>query len=319
METHRNQNQIRENRGSEGRIIDLHMHSRYSNDGEFSPRELVEKCAAQGIGIMSVADHNCAKANREALSAAEELGMRYIPGIEIDCTYEGTDFHVLGYGIDFESQDFEQIEKNVASQSARASREMLAATRALGFEITETELESVSENGYWKNTWTGEMFAEVLLAKPEYLDHPILRPYRPGGDRSDNPFVNFYWDYYSQGKPCFSSIQYPSMEEIIRLIHHNHGAAVLAHPGVNLKGREALLEGILSLGIDGLEAYSSYHTPEQAAYFAKRARERGLALTCGSDYHGKTKPSISLGQHGCPLSYGELEEQLLALFRLSSL
>lgn len=65
-----------------------------------------------------------------------------------------------------------------------------------------------------------------------------------------------------------------------------------------LEGKDFLLEGILNLGIDGIEAFSSYHSPEQAEYYFRTAKERKLFATCGSDYHGKTKPSIGLGQHG---------------------
>ena len=43
-------------------MIDLHMHSRYSDDGEFTPTELIEQCTQKGVRIMSVTDHNCAKA-----------------------------------------------------------------------------------------------------------------------------------------------------------------------------------------------------------------------------------------------------------------
>lgn len=292
-------------------VIDLHMHSRYSDDGEYTPSELVEQCAAAGVRIMSVTDHNCAKANEEAQRAAEEKGIRYIPGIEIDCTYENVNFHVLGYGIDYQSRDFEEIEKNVADQSAKASLERLEKTRALGFtRIAEKDLLALSENNYWQKSWTGEMFAEVLLAMPEYAGHPLLQPYRPRGERSDNPFVNFYWDYYSQGKPCYAKTDYPAMEEIIDTIHRNHGAAVLAHPGVNLKGKEDMLEDIFKLGIDGIEAFSSYHSPEQAERFYRAAKEHHVFATCGSDYHGKTKPSIAIGQHGCTGAEGEVEKML---------
>ena len=289
-------------------MIDLHMHSRYSDDGEFAPTELVEQCARAGVRMMSVTDHNCAKANEEAQRAAKEKGIRYISGIEIDCTYENVNFHVLGYGIDFWSGDFEAIEKNVADQSAQASLERLERTQVLGFSrITENDMLAMEEGNYWQRNWTGEMFAEVLLAMPEYADHPLLEPYRLGGGRSDNPYVNFYWDYYSQGKPCYAKTDYPAMEEIIDTIHRNHGAAVLAHPGVNLKGKEVMLEDILRLGLDGIEAFSSYHSPEQAQAFYKAAREHKVFVTCGSDYHGKTKPSIALGQHGCTV-LEEVEE-----------
>ena len=295
-------------------MIDLHMHSRYSDDGEFTTSELVEQCAKKEVRMMSVTDHNCVKANEEAAKAAKERGISYIPGVEIDCTYKDTNFHVLGYGIDFRSRDFEEIEKNIGDQSFQASLDRLAETQALGFRrVTEKDLRGISKNNptqrtalNWQGNWSGEMFAEVLLAMPEYANHPLLKPYRPGGERSDNPYVNFYWDYYSQGKPCYAKIDYPAMEEIVDMIHQNHGVAVLAHPGVNLKGKEILLADILNLGIDGIEAFSSYHNLEQTEYYHQAAQEKKIFVTCGSDYHGKTKPSIGIGQHNCPISYTEI-------------
>ena len=252
-------------------MIDLHMHSRYSEDGEFTPLELVEQCAKAGVHMMSVTDHNCVKANEEAQEAAKERGILYIPGIEIDCTYENVNFHVLGYGIDFRSSDFAAMEKHIDDQNFHASLERLAETQALGFyHITENDMWTLSKNNYWRESWSGELFAEVLLAMPEYADHPLLKPYRPGGERSDNPYVNFYWDYYSQGKPCYAKIDYPAMEETIDIIHRNHGAAVLAR-------------------------------------FYEAAQKNHLLVTCGSDYHGKTKPSVAIGQHNCPISYPEMK------------
>lgn len=38
--------------------IDLHMHSLYSDDGEFTPGQLVEMCHEAGVKIMAIADHN---------------------------------------------------------------------------------------------------------------------------------------------------------------------------------------------------------------------------------------------------------------------
>lgn len=279
-------------------MIDLHMHSRYSDDGEFAPAELAQQCRQKGVAVMSITDHNCARANLEGRAAAKACGIRYIDGIEIDCVYKGLNFHVLGYGIDPESPDFAKIEQDVEQQCCSASLERLKKTRALGFCIAQEELQERLKDAYWKHSWTGDLFAEVLLQKPEYAGHPLLQPYRPGGARSDNPYVNFYWDYYAQGKPCYAAMEYPPMEEILRVIHQNGGRAVLAHPGVNLKGHKELLGEILALGFDGVEAFSSYHTPKQAAKFYRSAKERGLFATCGSDYHGKTKPAISLGGYG---------------------
>lgn len=281
-------------------MIDLHMHSAYSEDGEFSPVNLVDQCAEKGIRIMSVTDHNCSKANAEAQTAAEKYGIVYIPGIEIDCIYKDVNFHILGYGIDCGNNDFVRIEQNIKKQSMQASLDRLNETQVLGFHVTENDMWTLSKKTYWKETWTGDMFAEVLLKKQEYADHPLLRPYREGGERSDNPYVNFFWDYYSQGKPCYAEIKYPLMKDVIHIIHRNKGIAVLAHPGVNLKGRKYMLDEMPGLGIDGIEAFSSYHSFSQSEYFYGEACKKKLLVTCGSDYHGKTKPSIELGMHGAP-------------------
>ncbi len=296
-------------------MIDLHMHSLYSDDGEFSPESLVDQCAAAGVSLMSICDHNCARANQAAQTEARARGIHFIPGIEVDCVYGGYNFHVIGYGIDFLSADFERIEENIRRQGQAASVQMLEKTRALGFEVTEDELQALARDSYWPENWTGEMFAEVLLEKPEYQSHPLLAPYRPGGARSDNPLVNFYWDFYAQGKPCYVNTSFPPMEDVISIIHENQGLAVLAHPGNNLKGKEHLLDGILALGIDGIEAFSSYHTPEQAKHYHEAAKEHQRFVTCGSDYHGKTKPAIALGAHQSFLSDEELLRQLPKQFK----
>ena len=53
--------------------IDLHMHSLYSDDGEFTPTQLVEMCHEAGVKIMAIADHNWVKAIDEAKKKAEEV------------------------------------------------------------------------------------------------------------------------------------------------------------------------------------------------------------------------------------------------------
>ncbi len=292
--------------------IDLHLHSCYSDDGEVSPQELVKKCKNNDIQIMAIADHNCVRANGEAQSMALAAGITYIPAVEIDCTFNGTNLHVLGYGIDYNSSDFEIIENDITKQSSEVSYKMLLATQKLGFGISRDDMSPLTENMYWNDRWTGEMFAEVLLNKHEYKNHKLLLPYRPGESRSDNPYVNFYWDFYSQGKPCYVEMVYPTLEHIVEIIHENGGKAVLAHPGASLKDNGKILNDIISKGIDGIEAFSSYHSPSAAFNFYKAAINNNILVTCGSDYHGKTKPSISIGQHGCLIPDEEMQGGFLS-------
>lgn len=194
--------------------IDLHMHSMYSDDGEYTPTQLVDMCHETGVKIMAIADHNWVKANEEAKKHADELGMTYIPAIEIDCTYKGVNLHVLGYGID-NQEVFNQLGEDIEKQELAYSMKKLELTNALGFDLKKEQLDALSTNG----VYTGEMFGEALLNDSRYDDHELLKPYRQGGERSDNPYVNFYWDYYAQGKPCYTEIHFPTLEETIQLIH----------------------------------------------------------------------------------------------------
>jgi predicted metal-dependent phosphoesterase TrpH len=291
-------------------LIDLHMHSFYSSDGQFTPYELADQCAAAGIAVMSVADHNCARANFEAAHCAALHGISYIPGIEIDCTWEGTDLHVLGYGIEWRDPAYARIEENIAAQNEAASLQTMKGLQALGFGLSAEEMKAMEKGRYWQNCWTGEMFAETLLARENLKDHPLLKPYRKGGSRSDNPYVNFYWDYCSQGKPGYAPMHFPSAEEILKTIHATGGKAVLAHPGVNMKQRWSELPRLLEIGFDGIEAFSSYHGSETSSECAALADQMHLLITCGSDYHGKTKPAIHLGGHGCTRAPEEIRKNL---------
>lgn len=42
---------------------------------------------------------------------------------------------------------------------------------------------------------------------------------------------------------------------------------------------------MLESGLQGVEAFSSYHDAETAKYFLKKGREHNLLVTCGSDFH----------------------------------
>ena len=290
--------------------IDLHMHSTYSDDGDFTPAQLVNMCHQAEIRIMAISDHNCVKANKEAEKEAERLNIRYIPAIEFDCTYNDINLHLLGYFINYLSPDFETVENNIRKQSKQASLESLKLTRQLGFNITENELKAISAGRYWEDIWTGEMFAHILFEKPEYIDNEILLPYREGGVRSDNPLVNFYWDYYSKGKPCYANWIFPDLKDSISIIKDNGGKAVLAHPGNNLKNRFELFDEIIKLGLDGIEVFCSYHDRPTAEHFYQEAKKNNLMITCGSDFHGTTKPSVRLGESGCFIEQSEIEKNL---------
>lgn len=275
--------------------IDLHMHSVYSNDGDFTPEEIVKKCDEAGIEIMAIADHNSCKAVPAALAEAKRRGMHCIPAIELDCCYNDVDLHVLGYGIDASDKRFAEWEERLAEEERASSAPRLQMMRERGLVIDEEKAYALAHYGYV----TGEVVAEVALADDRNKNHPMLKEYRPGGRRSDNPYVNFYWDWCAKGKELYIPLHFLDLEEAVELIESSGGVPVLAHPGNNIKEKDDLLEAVIKSGMKGMEVYSSYHDARKTAYYRKKADRYGLAVTCGSDYHGKTKPSIFLGRLDC--------------------
>lgn len=271
--------------------FDLHIHSEHSSDGEFPVAELVGKAEARGLAAFAVTDHNSVRGVGEAADGAAQAGLGFLPGIEIDCNYRGTDLHLLGYGIDWRSADFARLEESVARKVMESFDGMIDNLLRLGFSV-DAEAVLAAAGGKLP---TGELIAEVMLADEKYHT-PLLRPYMADGARSEMPYINFYLDYFAQGRPAFVPVAYMDYCEALELVRDNGGVAVVAHPGLNFRGREAVAEELLARGAAGLEVFNNYHTPEQAACFASLVvRERAL-MTCGSDFHGKTKPRIAVGE-----------------------
>ena len=59
-----------------------------------------------------------------------------------------------------------------------------------------------------------------------------------GGERSDMPYINFYLDYFAQGRPAFVPVEYMAFRDAVELVRDNGGVPVVAHPGLNFRGRE---------------------------------------------------------------------------------
>lgn len=275
--------------------IDLHMHSYYSDDGEFEPKQLIDLCLEKNIKYFSIADHNSVRGIKEAKEYCVGKNINIIPAIELDCTFNEINLHVLGYGIDYDKTVFYDIEDNIIKQEQFASKKRMKLVKELGIDFSDEVINSLSRNG----VVNGEMIAEAAMKFDKNHENPLLMPYYENGSRSDNPYVNFYWDYCAQGKAAYAEVSFISLQEAINIIEESGGIPILAHPGNNIKENINLLEQIISCGIKGIEVYSSYHSKEQVEFYKKFSLKHKLLLTCGSDFHGKTKPSIVIGGTDC--------------------
>ena len=293
-------------------LIDLHTHSRFSHDGDLPPEQLVERAAGLGVRHLALTDHNRADGNPEAVAAAATLGVTLIPGIEMDCTHEGVTLHILAYFIDHLDAGYAELRDEVRENKAKLDREKIERLQKAGFHIDMEKTLRRARDGVLASSTV----ADAVLGDPRNADNPDLRRFRPGGENAQDPLVQFAWIYMARGGPAHVRGGNPPLARVLRLARDTGGVTVLAHPGQSLVGHEDLLPGILRAGVQGVEAYCNYHSPEAAAFWSEGAAAGGVVATCGSDFHGKVKPSIELGRHGAG---AELEPGILeALYALRS-
>jgi predicted metal-dependent phosphoesterase TrpH len=88
-----------------------------------------------------------------------------------------------------------------------------------------------------------------------------------------------------------------SYYDAIYLIKSNGGIPIIAHPGMNLRGKEDIVVELLDNGAEGIEVFNNYHDNKQMEYFANLTLQRSSLMTGGSDFHGKNKPLIDIGKY----------------------
>ncbi len=80
--------------------VNLHIHSNFS-DGKLSPDEIITQAKEKGLEYISVTDHNNLDGYLKTNLKNEDM---VISGIEFDCWYKTTFFHLLGYGFDVNTE-----------------------------------------------------------------------------------------------------------------------------------------------------------------------------------------------------------------------
>lgn len=278
--------------------IDVHLHSNVSSDGEFTPGQLMQFCAEKGMQLVALCDHNSMAGVPEAEQFAKELGLSFLPAAEISCqTSGGTEIHLVGYGIGKAIVEVEKLGEIVNRVEEDSNFERLAALERYGLQIDRNALEKIRAG----RILAAEMIAEAILGDPANRDHLMIQPYLPGGVRSDQPLINFYWDMCTAGKPAYVPVSYPSLKDALAIVKDHGGIGVVAHPGKSIAQEQAErnIEEMARAGIAGFEVYSSYHSSSMTAFYRATALKYQLGMTVGSDFHGAIKPAIEIGSVSC--------------------
>ncbi len=243
--------------------IDLHMHSTFS-DGVHAPSVLVDLARSKGIAAIALSDHDSLDGFPQLEAAARDAGIEVITGVELSCEYGGRDLHVLGYGVD---------PKNTRLQDAL--REFRASRERRGIRIVEL----LRENGV-------VLDIDKVLAKAEggALGRPhIAEALLEAGYVADH--AEAFAKYIGEGGPAYVEKYKMGPAEAVANIHAARGLAFVAHPGYYVDDTGSF-EALLEHGFDGIEVFHPYHRPAMVERLLGIARDRGLLISGGSDFHG---------------------------------
>ncbi|TVY08733.1 PHP domain-containing protein [Paenibacillus cremeus] len=249
-------------------FADLHSHT-LASDGTQAPSENVRLAAEAGLAAMAVTDHDTVAGLTEAIEAGRKYGITVVPGVEISTVHEGKDIHVLGYWIDYTNELFLSRLAEMRRVRDRRNELLLAKLQELGVHIT---MEDVQESLLVSKK------AEETIGRPHIADAMVRKGYV-------SSMKEAFDRYLAQGAAAY--VNTPRIEPAVgvRWVLEAGGTPVLAHPG--LYEQDDLIPLLKSVGLVGLEAYHSDHTPEQEAHYVRLAEEHGLLVTAGSDFHGE--------------------------------
>ena len=270
-------------------MIDLHIHTNASSDGQHSPGEIFEMARGIGLRAIAFADHNSVNSVEEGFRLSAESGLEFFSCLELNTFHRGLDLHLLAYDIDPGNPELQSWLEEIHRKKVEQAENRLEKLNELGFCFSSEDLKKHSAG----RIPTGMSYLKAILSREENRKDPRLRPYTDG-DRSKSPYVNFYRDYLRGGKPAFVPLEEVSTLMAIQKIKRMGGIPVLAHPSDT--GEEKILQ-LVESGLEGLEVYTPYHTPGEQEAFRSFAEDHGLLVTAGSDFHGKgIKPDVDLGQ-----------------------
>lgn len=258
--------------------VDLHCHSNVS-DGVLTPEAVARYAHQAGVNVWSLTDHDEVGGTARARAMATELGMRFVPGVEISVTWAGQTIHIVGLQIDTAHPTL--VQGLTATRSGRDAR-----GREIAAQLAQAGIPGAFEGAL------------------RYVDNPDLisrthfaRFLVETGVCASIPEV--FRKYLTEGKPGYVPHRWASLPEAVGWIKAAGGIAVVAHPGrykLSQTAHGALFDEFKQLGGAAIEVVTGSHTPDQYQLYADEARRYGFLASRGTDFHapGESRVDFSL-------------------------
>ena len=258
---------------------DLHCHSTVS-DGLLGPADLIRRADANGVELLALTDHDELGGLVEARAAADEVGLRFVDGVEVSISWgDDQTVHIVGLGIDTTNPALGEGLRQI--RSGRDARAGLMAA----------ELDKVGIHGAYEGAlrYAGN---PALVSRSHFARYIVEQ-----GHAKDVKSVFDHW--LAKGKPGYVGHAWATLEDALRWIEGAGGVAVIAHPGryrLSKAELRALFVAFKDRGGRGIEVLSGSNKDDEVREFARIAREFGFLASRGSDFHGPGESWSDLGK-----------------------
>jgi predicted metal-dependent phosphoesterase TrpH len=255
-------------------LADLQIHSdALPHHSSWRPGTLIPALKISGIAVFAITDHNTTAGVVAMRAAADQAGLGFVAGCEVDSAHNGKLWHTLMYGIDPLHPAVLALCASVDARNAADAQRLIATLPAEGWRMPSFAQDSTRHINV----------SEVATA---LAAHNNL----PGRVDGDDEAAGMRFLLARQG-----SYNPPSVPEVIAAAHTAGGVALIAHPGRS-KGVYAIpadaadIAACVAAGIDGLEVFYPAHTAAQIDFYLSQAQQHGLLISGGSDSHHPDQP-----------------------------
>lgn len=249
------------------------MHTVYS-DGALTPAELIDKAKKRGLDIISITDHDSFNGVDEAIQYGKEVGVEVIPGVELSTDIEDKEVHLLGYFIDYKSEELSKYLNFFREERFYRAGRIVNKLNHLGLNITLDDVLAEANNSA-----LGRPHIAAALLKKGYISN----------------FYEAFEKYIGDHGPAYERKIHVSPQSALKLISDSGGLSFIAHPA-NMK--ESILTFLINAGIDGIEVIHPSHTQFQIKFYKGIVSQYCLLESGGSDFHGGVKGDVdNLGNY----------------------
>ena len=266
--------------------VDLHSHSTHS-DGAHAVSEVAEKMVERGVKVWALTDHDTASGWSEAAAAARSRQLHFIPGMEITCRVEhpadveelarheqerpSASWHLLAYfpnhtvgGNDAAMTDF--LAWLAPHREGREPR-----MRAMCLRLSDLGMPVDPE--------TVMARASGSVGRPHLAETMVELGYVADKHEAFERWIG-------DGLPAFVPHALPTLSETVDRVKAAGGITSLAHPRYYGVPSLKLMEILKATGVEAVEAVHRSHADAYRYELMEHARQAGLGITVGSDFHG---------------------------------